>query len=59
MEKGYKKTEYKNRIFVKKIGEEYRPWESLSAEEKIEIGQKLTDRALRAAGYAPIDDKTA
>jgi hypothetical protein len=38
------------------IDGEERPWESFTPEEQKEIGLELNDRALRAAGYVPVNE---
>lgn len=53
------KTNYTVRIHVS-IDGEYHLWESLTPEKQKEIGLALNDRALRAAGYVPVQkEKTA
>jgi hypothetical protein len=46
------------RIHIK-INGEYHLWDTLSEEKQRKIGIALNDRALRAIGYIPVNEKTA
>lgn len=53
-----KRKDITYRIFVSISGVDI-PWDTLSLEKKKEISKELNDRAMRAIGYRPVEDKTA
>lgn len=50
------RKEITHSIFVEIDGVDV-PWENLSEDEKVEISQKINDKALRSIGYVPVKNE--